>query len=111
MGDGQHVWAASEWIMMIRNCLLREEGEELLVCPGVPDTWLSRGTPLTFGPAPTALGEVELREEKRGRRATVRCAGKWTVREPRVRVGPEGEPLLLDDRGSGEATFDPWRRR
>ena len=25
MGDGQHVWAAAEWMMMMRNCFVREE--------------------------------------------------------------------------------------
>ena len=26
MGDGQHGWAAAEWVMMIRNLFVREEG-------------------------------------------------------------------------------------
>src|SRR5947207_8343644 len=25
MGDGQHMWAACEWAMMLRNCFIREE--------------------------------------------------------------------------------------
>jgi hypothetical protein len=109
MGDGQHVWAASEWLMMVRNCLLREEGEGLLVCPGIPDSWLSRGQALIFGPAPTSLGTVELRVEKKGRKARVRCGGEWFSRNPRVRVGPEARPLVLDEHGAGEALVELWR--
>ena len=30
MGDGQHVWAAAEWIIMVRNLFIREEGNTLL---------------------------------------------------------------------------------
>jgi GH15 family glucan-1,4-alpha-glucosidase len=25
MGDGQHVWAAAEWVLMIRNCFVRKK--------------------------------------------------------------------------------------
>ena len=109
MGDGQHVWAASEWLMMVRNCLLREEGESLLICPGIPDSWLSRGDALTFGPAPTSLGTVEIQVEKKGRKARVRCAGEWFSRKPRVRMGPEERPLTLDEHGAGEGIVELWR--
>jgi len=109
MGDGQHVWAASEWLMMVRNCLLREEGEELLLCPGIPDSWLSRSDALFFGPAPTSLGTVELRVEKKGRKAHVHCGGEWFSKKPRVRLGPEEQPLVLDEHGAGEATVELWR--
>jgi len=29
MGDGQHVWAAAEWLMIVRHCFVREEGDHL----------------------------------------------------------------------------------
>ncbi|MFP5344729.1 MAG: hypothetical protein ACLGGU_03675, partial [Gammaproteobacteria bacterium] len=32
MGDGQHVWAAAEWVLMIRNCFVREEEDRLILC-------------------------------------------------------------------------------
>jgi len=32
MGDGQHVWAAAEWVLMMRNCFVREEGARLWHC-------------------------------------------------------------------------------
>ena len=36
MGDGQHVWAAAEWVLMIRNCFAREEDDHLILCSGIP---------------------------------------------------------------------------
>lgn len=27
MGDGQHGWAAAEWVQLVRNLFVREEGE------------------------------------------------------------------------------------
>lgn len=60
MGDGHHVWAAAEWLLMIRNCFVREEGERLILCAGIPARWLDQDTPIRFGPAPTAFGALSL---------------------------------------------------
>ena len=60
MGDGHHVWASAEWVLMLRNCFLREEGERLILCAGIPARWLDQGTPIRFGPAPTSFGAVSL---------------------------------------------------
>ncbi|CAA9892132.1 conserved hypothetical protein [Candidatus Methylobacter favarea] len=60
MGDGQHVWAAAEWILMMRHCFLREEGEALIMGEGIFPAWLSHKETLSFGPAPTAFGTVSM---------------------------------------------------
>lgn len=60
MGDGHHVWAAADWVLMLRNCFVREEGECLILCAGIPPRWLEHGTPIRFGPAPTAFGVVSI---------------------------------------------------
>ena len=58
MGDGQHVWAAAEWVLMIRNCFVREEEEGLILCSGIPQIWLDKEELMTFGPAPTSFGDI-----------------------------------------------------
>jgi hypothetical protein len=60
MGDGQHVWAAAEWVMMVRNCFVREEDAEnkLVLCSGVPPQWLDKGSRLSLGPTHTAFGSI-----------------------------------------------------
>jgi hypothetical protein len=58
MGDGQHVWAAAEWLLMVRNMFVREEGEKLILCSGIPEEWLTDKTPVSFGPTPTKWGSV-----------------------------------------------------
>ena len=60
MGDGHHVWASAEWLLMIRHCFVREEGERLILCAGIPARWLEQNIPIRFGPAPTAFGTVSL---------------------------------------------------
>lgn len=60
MGDGHHVWAAAEWLLMIRNCFVREEGQHLVLCGGVPQRWLAPDAPIYFGPAPTSFGSISI---------------------------------------------------
>ncbi len=61
MGDGQHGWAAAEWVMMIRNLFVREEQDKLILGSGIFPEWLDPGTPLVFGPGPTPCGPVTVR--------------------------------------------------
>jgi hypothetical protein len=58
MGDGQHVWAAAEWVLMMRSIFLREGGDRLVVGSGLPRKWLEAGVPLRFGPTLTGHGPV-----------------------------------------------------
>jgi len=60
MGDGQHGWAAAEWIMMIRNLFVREEKETLILGSGIFPEWLKPGRTIGFGPTPTPYGAVSL---------------------------------------------------
>ncbi len=61
MGDGQHGWAAAEWVMMIRNLFVREEGRGLILCSGILPEWLQSGSPLRFGPTPTPFGKISVK--------------------------------------------------
>jgi hypothetical protein len=63
MGDGQHVWAAAEWVMMVRNCFVREDDDEhkLVLCSGVQPEWLSTGARLSLGPTLTVFGSITVR--------------------------------------------------
>jgi hypothetical protein len=58
MGDGHHVWASAEWVMMIRNCFVREEGQRLVLCSGIPDHWLETSQTIRFGPTSTPYGPI-----------------------------------------------------
>lgn len=60
MGDGQHGWAAAEWVVMMRNLFVREEGQRLVIGAGIPTDWLDRSERLSMGPAPTAFGPLEI---------------------------------------------------
>lgn len=86
MGDGQHVWAAAEWLLMQRNCLIREEGERLILGAGVPRQWLESGGRIVFGPAPTTFGPVSLSIEPAGGKIIFSWQGSWRGAPPQVEV-------------------------
>ena len=85
MGDGHHVWASAEWVLMLRNCFLREEGESLVLAGGIPARWLESGEPLAFGPAPTVFGPVTVRIEHVGdSQLALSLDADWHTAPPRL---------------------------
>ncbi|MGH7943815.1 MAG: hypothetical protein ACREF9_02205, partial [Opitutaceae bacterium] len=88
MGDGQHMWAACEWAMMVRNCFVREEHARLVIGSGVrPDWW--RDTAALFGPTLTPFGPVSVRVIPPGR--TPASAGAAaSAANPTINAGPSG---------------------
>lgn len=96
MGDGQHVWAAAEWVLLMRNALVREEGRRLILAGGVPASWLEAGEVIAIGPTPTDFGDVSLRIEPAGEQTLVRWEAAWRVRPERIEIGrPGAAPLEL----------------
>lgn len=87
MGDGQHAWAAAEWLTIQRNCFVREEGEMLVLASGLPEEWLAEPAagPIRFGPAPTRFGALSL-EIIPGDNPKITWAAKWHRAAPPIEV-------------------------
>ena len=98
MGDGQHLWAAAEWILMIRNCFVMEEEEEgkLILCSGVPLSWIKEGPGVSFGPTNTSFGPVNVQVKVREGKVCVQWSGQWRDgKEPVIEVRlPTFVPVL-----------------
>lgn len=90
MGDGQHVWAAAEWVVMIRNCFVREEGGRLLIGTGIPRQWSNGQSPLLFGPAPTSFGSVTLTFTALEEKLRVSWQASWHREAPPIEVKVPG---------------------
>ncbi len=96
MGDGQHVWAAAEWVMMVRNCFLREENDSLILCQGVPARWFKGDAVVSFGPAPTAFGTLTLELIPADSHIKVSWDASWhTELPPRIEVRLPGFPPMI----------------
>jgi hypothetical protein len=104
MGDGQHVWAAAEWILMLRNCFVREEKDCLVIGAGVSNQWLASQQPISFGPAATSFGPVSITIEPQpticngsdGKtlRHIIRWQGEWFTKAPRIEVRLPGQSVI-----------------
>ncbi len=107
MGDGQHIWAAAEWVQMMRNCFVREEGSEdkLVLCSGVPEAWIPDGGPdVSLGPTLTTFGPVTVRITARDGKVLVRWSGEWHGgREPAIEIRLTGTDCVRVAAGRTEA--------
>ncbi len=85
MGDGQHIWAAAEWALMVRNCFVREEADRLVIVSGVrPEWWKGNGA--LFGPTLTPWGKVTVRILPDPNGVYVSVQGEWRGEPPRLDV-------------------------
>ena len=94
MGDGQHGWAAAEWIMLIRNMFVREEDDQLVLGSGVLPRWI--GAESFFGPTTTPYGQVSLRLERRLRGLTATIDATWYDNAPSLRLAVPGHRIEED---------------
>jgi len=106
MGDGHHVWAAAEWVLMIRHCFVREEDAHLVLCSGIPRRWLGMARSVSFGPAPTAFGTVAVTVTPGpGDQLRVTWEARWHDGEPPVEVRLPGYRPALAEPGTASVTL------
>jgi hypothetical protein len=103
MGDGQHAWAAAEWLMMVRHCFVREEGLRLILCQGIPERWLGAGEEVAFGPAATAFGSLSIRLTRRPESDAVLVSwtADWRDGEPPIELRLPGHQPAEPAPGAG----------
>ena len=102
MGDGQHIWAAAEWVLMIRNCFVREElaDGKLVLCSGIPGVWLEEGAEMSFGPAPTIFGTVQIQIKVHQENINIQWSGVWHEgKAPGIEIRLPGLPALAAQPG------------
>jgi hypothetical protein len=55
-GDMPEAWANANLVNLLRDMLLREENEKLILLSGIPAKWVDPGDAITMSNAPTSLG-------------------------------------------------------
>jgi hypothetical protein len=110
LGNGRRVgmnmtpngWWAAELVTLLRNMLVREEGDELVLLSAVPPAWLRGSRPLSVRGAPTLAGPVSFTLTPRPGGAELRWSAppgtrvRWPV--PVWVSGVRGAPLTADRR-------------
>lgn len=105
MGDGQHIWASAEWVMMVRNCFVREEEETLILAAGIPAQWLKPGKEIYFGPAPTPFGDLSIFLRAAKGKIHVRWEAAWRETPPRIEVRLPGHETVCPEKGVSEVVL------
>lgn len=106
MGDGHHVWASAEWVLMVRHLFVREEGEQLVICAGIPSRWLRHERPISFGPAPTAFGPVSIVVTPcAAGQVKVEWEGSWRNGEPSIELRLPGHAARTIKPGTTSLTL------
>ncbi len=90
MGDGQHIWAAAEWVLMMRALFVEEHADRLIIGKGLPDEWLTAGNQLRFGPTPTPFGPVQIDIHCHADFIHVDCSGVWHRDAPEIEIAIPG---------------------
>ncbi len=102
MGDGQHIWAAAEWVQMIRNCFVREEESEkkLILCSGIPDSWILEGSSISFGPTLTSFGPIKIKIKTQDGKIKIQWSGDWHGdKEPLIEIRLPGRTKIKIPQG------------
>ncbi|MFA5038800.1 MAG: hypothetical protein WC732_03880 [Candidatus Omnitrophota bacterium] len=94
MGDGEHAWAAAEWLLFIRNSFVREEGGGLVLCSGVTQAWYNQSQGASFGPTATAFGPISVTIVSDQNTINVRWEGRWHGPAPSITVSLPGFPAI-----------------
>jgi hypothetical protein len=97
MGDGQHIWAAAEWVLMMRNLFVREEGDSLVLGAGIFPRWLACRETMSFGPTLTPFGAVtvNLTPNNPGRHVLTVNA-RWRGRMPALTIRVPGHSRVTE---------------
>lgn len=93
----------------MRNCLVREESDCLVLGSGIPASWIESGHSISIGPAPTPFGPIEVVFEptRSGkRRPSVHWAGQWRGQAPTIEVRVPGFAPALAAPGQGALTLE-----
>ncbi len=106
MGDGHHVWAAAEWIVMIRNCFVREEGAHLILGSGIHQQWLQSGEALSLGPAPTIFGPISITLQYREEQIEICWHAEWFGEPPEIDILLPGWQAIRVTAGESSAILN-----
>ncbi len=100
MGDGQHVWAAAEWLLMVKNCFVREEETtgKLVLGSGIDSQWFGDRDRISFGPVCTKFGSIILEVVREEDSRIIRWTPRWHAEEPNLEIRlPGAEPRTATD--------------
>jgi hypothetical protein len=106
MGDGQHGWAAAEWLLMMRNLFVREEGEALILGSGIPLAWLNLGEPIACKETTVSGGIVSFELRPSNEAVELRWSSTWHGAPRPLHFRLPGFPEHTTEESTGSIRFE-----
>lgn len=109
MGDGQHGWAAAEYLMMIRNLFVREEKDQLIIGSGLRTEWIESDQRIHFGPTLTPWGAVSVTIDGAADERRIQLNIDWhdDISKPELQVAIPGYQSFLYREDAGAIRLNP----
>lgn len=104
MGDGEHIWAAAEWLMLLRNLCVREEPDRLVVGAGIRRDWLEAGD-VRLEPTLTPHGPVGVQFSLEPAGVRVQLAADWRGPAPALDLHVPGCRALRVPPGEARSDY------
>ncbi len=98
MGDGHHGWALADFLLAVRNALLFEEGDHLVITPALPEDWTAEMNVIKVEDAATYFGKVNYTIAFGQRTGTLEVKGSW--RDDTLKYVEWNLPLPLREAGA-----------
>lgn len=98
MGDGHHGWAVADFLLAVRNALLFEEGDHLVITPALPEDWTTEMNVIKVENAPTYFGQVSFTIAFGERTGTLVINNAW--RDDALKYVEWNLPFTLRDAGA-----------
>ena len=103
IGDMPHTWVGADVVTGIRNMLLYECADRLILLAGVPESWVTDGTGLRLENMPTYFGAVNLQAQELDGKLHVELRSKINVPKGVILHWPfTGKPKSVSVNGA------PW---
>ncbi len=109
MGDGQHIWAAAEWIIFVRNCFVREENNSLILCQGFCEKVITSVKEAHFGYTLTKFGSVKVSLKLLKDSIHVEWDGKWFTGEPQIIINIPGTQSIIAEKNQTQCDI-PYKK-
>ncbi|ARN56711.1 hypothetical protein [Sedimentisphaera salicampi] len=108
MGDGQHIWAAAEWVNYMRSCLVYEQktNNQLILGAGIHPDWTKAGEIISAGPAPTLWGTINLTLHFEENSVSAEFKANWNGKAPEVVLKIPGFEQKTADPNAGEISAE-----
>jgi hypothetical protein len=108
MGDGEHGWAAAEWVLMVKNLFVREEhygDPKLIIGQGLNEDLLKPDKTASFGPVAVRGGTIQLAFERSDNSLNVNITAEWHSDRPDIVIDVPGFPSRELDAGRTSVTL------